>query len=252
VAEPEIPLAGGNATADVVRVGGTVRKPWDAASPSVAAYMHRIAERGVDVPAHLGRDEQGRQVLEFVPGRLVDGAAPLTPGELARVGGIVRAIHDASEGFALPGARWNALIPAPGADLVCHNDLAPWNLLTGDRWVFIDWDGAAPSTRLWDLAYSAQAFTLNEVRRPAREAADRLAAFVDGYGADADLRRALPAAMAARAAAMHDLLRRSADSGREPWGTMYREGHGAHWLAAADYVRTGADVWRAALGGRSR
>ncbi|WP_407645311.1 phosphotransferase [Brevibacterium pigmentatum] len=32
-----------------------------------------------------------------------------------------------------------------------HGDLTPWNLLLGERWVFIDWDSAAASARLWDL-----------------------------------------------------------------------------------------------------
>lgn len=37
--EPEIPLAGGNAAAGVVRVGETVRKPWTSHSPGVLALM---------------------------------------------------------------------------------------------------------------------------------------------------------------------------------------------------------------------
>jgi len=49
------------------------------------------------------------------------------------------------------------LIPDPAAgDLICHSDLAPWNLVRNEqRWVFIDWDNAGPSSRLWDLGYAA-------------------------------------------------------------------------------------------------
>ncbi|WP_308196833.1 phosphotransferase family protein [Arthrobacter bambusae] len=91
---------------------------------------------------------------------------------------MVRAIHDASESFVPPrDARWNVAISSPGEELICHNDLAPWNLIIGDRWTFIDWDAAAPSTRLWDLAYAAQAFTLSDTNQAPEEAAQNLTAF---------------------------------------------------------------------------
>ena len=70
VDDVEVPLDGGNATEGVVRVGSTVRKPWSDATPTVHRFMHHVREAGVDVPAVLGRDERGRQVLEMVPGRL--------------------------------------------------------------------------------------------------------------------------------------------------------------------------------------
>lgn len=121
------------------------------------------------------------------------------------------------------------------------------NLLVGERWVFIDWDAAAPSTRLWDLAYSAQAFTLNNVRQAPEEAGRALAAFVDGYGADGRMREALPSAMRCRTAAMYDLLHSSHAAGREPWGSMFEDGHGVHWETATRYVDDHREVWSAAL-----
>ncbi|WP_349862273.1 phosphotransferase [Leifsonia sp. WHRI 6310E] len=246
----EIPLAGGNASLGVVRVGATVRKPWTAATPAVIAFTEWVGERGVDVPRPLGRDDHGRQIIEFVPGALAMGSTRLDLDALARVGRLVREIHDAAIGFIPPAdAEWDLLLPAPGpeADLVCHNDLAPWNLIVGERWTFIDWDGAGPSTRLWDLAYAAQAFTLNDAAEPPDEAATRLAAFVAGYGADDALRAALPRTLGRRAAAMHALLRDAHETGREPWGTMYVEGHGEHWRAATAYVTGHEEIWRSAL-----
>ncbi|HEY8911811.1 hypothetical protein [Lacisediminihabitans sp.] len=130
-------LSGGNVSGSVVRVGDTVRKAWAPSTSGVHDFMKVVRRAGVDVPAVFGRDAEGRQSIEFVPGRLALQADSLTHAELARVGRMVRAIHDASEGFApRDTAIWNVVIPAPTQELICHNDLAPWNLVMGDRWTF--------------------------------------------------------------------------------------------------------------------
>lgn len=244
----EEPLRGGNASGNVVRIGETVRKPWSASTASIVAFVEALRLAGVDAPAPTGRDEQGRQVQEFVPGTLAIDADPLSRTDLHRVGGMVRAIHDASASYAPPeDAVWETAIRAPASELVCHNDLAPWNLLIGDRWMFIDWDAAAPSTRVWDLAYSAQAFTLSDTSRNPSHAADDLSAFVDGYRADLSMRRLLPDVMAERTAAMYNLLRTSHDAGKEPWASMFTAGHGDHWSSADNYVRSHRNTWSKAL-----
>jgi len=243
-------LAGGNASGAVVRVGDTVRKSWSTATPSVSRYVAALRAEGVDAPEPRGRDDQGRQIIEFVPGTLAIAGAPLALADLRRVGSMIREIHDASALYAPEtDAEWRSPIPAPGAEFVCHNDLAPWNLITGERWVFIDWDAAAPSTRLWDLAYSAQAFALSDGERDPETAARDLAALVDGYRADETLRRDLPRAMEERTAAMLALLEGAHATGHEPWASMYADGHGDHWENALRYVRAHRAVWARSLGG---
>ncbi|GAB3186356.1 phosphotransferase enzyme family protein [Nesterenkonia suensis] len=245
--EHEQPLTGGNVSDAVVRIGDTVRKPWSSTTPSVHAFLTHLRDRGVDAPRVLGRDRRGRQILEFVPGPTAEGRR-LTCDELHRVGALVRLIHDvAAQHPPDENASWETVLPASESEMICHNDLAPWNLVIGERFVFIDWDGTGPSSRLWDLAYSAQAFTANDPTEDPETAAARLAAFVDGYGADHALRAALPRAMGDRTAAMHRLLRESHASGREPWGSMYLTGHGAHWSAVTAYVRAHEQHWREAL-----
>lgn len=237
-------LAGGNVAEAVVRVGDTVRKPWTAATPSVHAFLSHLSGCAA-VPGVLGRDSSGRQMLAYVPGELAEAMPPMTVAELERLGRLVRSLHDASADFVPPGdAVWDVAIPADGADLVCHQDLAPWNLIRdGDRWTFIDWDASAPGTRLWDLAYVAQTFApLLAGGDPAVDG-PRLRAVADGYGLSASDRERLPAIMTARTRAMYDLLERGSRSGALPWARLWDEGHGVHWGSAADYVGAYEDAW---------
>lgn len=240
-------LSGGNASDSVVRVGETVRKPWLVTTPRTVEFMLALRRRGIDVPEAHGRDARGRLVLDFIPGSLAMHDAPLDLELVHAAGAVVRSIHDASEGLPVPH-DWDVLLPVNEPNLLCHNDLATWNLIIdGDRLVFIDWDGAGPSTRLWDLSYAAISFGHLFPDADARAAATRLAVFVDGYRADSDLRAALPATMARRAAAMYGLLKRSRESGREPWGSMYVEGHGQHWLATTEFIQEHDRDWRRAV-----
>jgi Ser/Thr protein kinase RdoA (MazF antagonist) len=248
--EPERALAGGNVAEGVVRVGATVRKPATPATDSVIAVLEHLGAVGYPAaPRCFGRDAQGRLVLEYVPGAMADTMPPLDLAELHRVGRLIRDLHDALAGFAPPAsARWDTVIPPDREDQLCHHDLAPWNLVRdGERWVFIDWDGVGPGSRLWDLGYAAHGFVpLSPGNTPAVDA-PRLRALADGYGLDDDQRRELPALTAAHTRAMHDLLVDGARTGRQPWARLHAEGHADHWGPAADYIEAHHEVWVSAL-----
>nr|WP_245928976.1 phosphotransferase [Murinocardiopsis flavida] len=248
--EAEVPLAGGNVSDAVVRVGATVRKPATAATPAVEAFLDHLAAAGfTGAPRTRGRDAQGRHVLEYVPGPMADTLPPMTPGELHRVGALIRSLHDAAASFTPPpGAAWSVAIPPDRADLVCHHDLAPWNLVRGqDRWVFIDFDGAGPGSRLWDLGYAAHGFVpLGPGGDPGRDA-ERLCALAEGYGLDRDQRAGLAARTAEHVRGMFDLLMEGARTGRQPWARLHAQGHADHWGPAADYIDAHRAAFTAAL-----
>lgn len=233
----EIELDGGNASGVVVRRGNTVRKAATAATEVVQRYLEHLQQRGLQVPQHFGLDDSGRQKLEYIEGSLAMDLPALSHAELERVGRMVRALHQASEDFHWEASdQFDSPITAPGQELMCHNDLAPWNLVIGERWVFIDWDAAAPSTRMWDLAYAAQSFALNDPLAQPEQAAENLRAFLRGYQLEKPLHKELLPVMIERVGAMYELLRSSHQAGIEPWGSMYTRGHGAHWSAVRDYL----------------
>jgi Ser/Thr protein kinase RdoA (MazF antagonist) len=243
-------LTGGNVSAEVVRVGQTVRKPAGSQTPAVEAFLRHLEAAGfTGAPRTLGRDDRGRHVLEYLPGQLAHDLPPLDDAGLHRVGLLIRELHDTSEGFEPPaGARWWVVIPPDRADLICHHDLAPWNLVvSSDRWAFIDWDGAGPGSRLWDLAYAIKAFVpLEAGGDPAADGA-RIRVLADGYGLSPAQREELLPLIAAHTRGMHDLLRNSAVTGVQPWARLHAEGHGESWGQAADYIDRHLAEWSRAL-----
>ncbi|KJE25189.1 putative homoserine kinase type II (protein kinase fold) [Frankia torreyi] len=242
-------LLPGNVTTGVVRVGQTVRRPvgpWTDAVDALLEHLHAVGFTGA--PRPLGRDAQGRQVLEYIPGELGAVAGTYSVAELFSIGRMLADLHRALAGFAPPaGAVWNRVIPPDREDFVCQNDVAPWNLVRSARgWVLIDWDGAAPSSRLWDLAYAAQSMAGLRADRPVAESAARLRTVVDGYGLDEASRPALASMLGRRARAMYNLLRDGARRQRQPWARIWVE-DGPYWRATSEYLAARTEVWTAAL-----
>jgi hypothetical protein len=253
--EPEVPLHGGNVSAGVVRVGDTVRRPAGPHTPAVQALLEHLHAVGFEgAPRPLGLDEQGREVLEYLPGIVPwpDRFDLLDPAErLARAARLIRSFHDAVASFVAPAdARWQALIPAEGlCDIIAHHDLAPWNLVAGPRWAFIDWDCAAPGTRLWDLAYAAHGFVplSADPRWQRPDAAARLRLFADAYGLDEAQRRQLVPMLARRTRAMYDFLASQAAAGVQPWASLWAAGHGTAWERDGEYIQAREAIWASAL-----
>lgn len=159
------PLRGN--VAHPTRVGSTVRRDAGAWTPGVHALLHHLRRNGFDgVPRPLGFADDGREILDYIEG--VDGrlVAP-TEASLRSAMRLIRDFHDASVGFDAPrGTVWNAKSftadrTGERAEIVGHNDLAPYNTIyrDGAAVAIVDWDFAAPSSRLWDFANAAWSFT---------------------------------------------------------------------------------------------
>jgi hypothetical protein len=142
-------LDGGRQTLGIVRIGDTVHRPLHARSAEVHRLLGHLETVGFDgAPRYLGTDEDGREVLTFLPGEAIHRTpAGLSDTQLVSAAELVRRFHDATSGSAL----------VERDEVVCHGDLGPHNMLfAGDVAVaIIDWDdGVAPGPRLVDFAHA--------------------------------------------------------------------------------------------------
>ena len=197
--EREETLDGGNLST-VVRVSDTVRRPSGAWTPAVHALLAHLEARSFDAAPHpLGYDDQGREILSFIPGETVGSARPWpdwcwTDQTLQAVGRLIRRYHQAVADFVQPtGMCWRLQDRLPeSGEVICHNDIAPYNLVRrpDGSLAFIDWDVAGPGSPLDDLAFAACAFVPmhpDEACAPLgfralRERPRRLRLLVDSYG----------------------------------------------------------------------
>lgn len=232
-------LPGGN-TGGAVRAGATVRRtagPW---TPSVHALLRHLEAAGfAGAPRALGFDEQGREVLSYLPGTTIGTTRPWPPwvhsdDALEQVGRWVRDFHRAAADFVPgPAATWREGGAWKPGLVIGHNDAAPYNAswsggrLTG----FFDWDFAGPVTPEWDLAFTAFAWVPLHARQVVEaegftafaERPRRLQSFLDAYGWKGSPTRFIEIVQE-RVTASATGIRRTAAAGDPAYRKMLRDG----------------------------
>lgn len=246
-------LAGGNLNA-VVRVGDTVRRrtgPW---TPAVHLLLRHLEAVSYPAPRPRGIDGSGREVLTFVPGETIhpDHRHLLDDAGLRRVGALIQDYHEAQRSFVPPpDAEWCALArdPSGSEEVVAHDDLAPWNLVAGPTWTFIDWDLCAPGRRDWDLAWAlhSSAQLWEEQSTEPEPTARRITAFLDGARVPVRRRPAVLALVVERITHNVTEMRRRAAQGDAIQQRLVDGGHDAMWEAGARHVATNLERWSALL-----
>ncbi|HEY4568861.1 MAG TPA: phosphotransferase [Kribbella sp.] len=252
----EIPLLGGDVTEGLVRVGDTVRRPPGERAElvrEVLLYLEKVGFEGA--PRFLGVDSAGREALTYIEGEVAGRPRPswiADEDRLVSVARLLRAYHEAVEGFGIP-ENLPAPIEPPGLpdlndppELVGHQDVTPENVVfrEGRAYALIDFDFVRPVSRarevvnlmLWWAPFGDDADLDPEYRGLDRPHRCRLLA--DAYGlSEADRRRLLPLAIALNERSWSTMKYR-ADTLGGGWLRMWNEGvgdkirHRQTWLEA--------------------
>ena len=191
----EKPLEGGHMT-EVARLGDQVLReagPW---TPTIQRLLAHLSEQGLEwVPEPQGWTKDGREALTYLKGKVPTYPLPewvYDDAALKRAAKWLRQLHDATVGYTDPDPHWRSA-PRKPAEVICHNDFAPYNMVFRDHELVgvIDWDFAAPGPRLWDLGYLC--YRMVPLMRPSNpDAPDlpidlsaRLELALRAYGSDA-------------------------------------------------------------------
>ena len=168
--------AGGSNGGAVVLVDGTIRRPARENSEAVQRLLRHVRGTGFTaVPEPYGFDDEGREHVSFIAGEAPQPPLPAWAGTtdtLSSIGELVAGFRQATATFVpRPTERWFAspAIPTEFAAHGCvgHNDIDFGNIIFEDHLPIglIDFDYAAPSDPVWDLAVAA--FYLVPLRDPA-------------------------------------------------------------------------------------
>jgi hypothetical protein len=256
----EVVLSGGTTNAGLVtRVGDTVRRPLTATSSIRRALLDHLERVGFEgAPRYMGIDEQGREILSYIPGSAIVKPYPswaLGDAALASVAHLVRGYHDAISSFDYHRHRWPRPLPrAFRGALVCHNDLNLDNIVfSGRRAVaLIDFDLASPGCAGWDLAGCARLWAPfeSDPDRPTtdRRALRRLGLFADAYGATTEDRRDLVEAMVPCHDWCYEIVREAVDSGHEIFRQDWFGGGEARAESTRRWLLANQQQMRSALG----
>ncbi len=183
---------GGNLN-DAVRVGDTVRRTTGHWTPAIHALLRYLESRDFPAPRVRGIDDEGREILEYIPGVAHSGTNEPLPDHvldevnLIDAAKLLRRYHDVVADFRPPkDAHWRIVAPTKH-EIICHNDWSPWNALFRDGRVALtlDWDLAGPGSRLWGVANGAASWvplSSEHTRHTIAQKAARLRLFLDAYG----------------------------------------------------------------------
>jgi len=254
-------LTGGNVSA-VYKKGNYVYRSQKENSKNVQRLLRHLEVKQLSgVPRFIGIDEQGREILTYLPGETADyplKAYVWQDDVLDDVARLMRKYHDATVDFDV-SPDWAPLLNTPSPhEVMCHNDFAVYNTIFEDQKLsgVIDFDLAAPGPRAWDIVYALYTFVPLSSRRQAPDGfvldyspeqddasfSERVSRFLDAYGYEGP-RSELRSLLLLRVEALYLLIDQRAADGDAAFIKMKADGHDTHYRAEYRFIAEHGQKW---------
>lgn len=252
----KIELQGGR-DGKIFKVGNIVSRPLNSWTQNIHAYLNHLQNQGIDfVPKPRAIDEQaGVEQVSFVQGEVCNyplSVAFQSETALISAAKLLRQLHDASVGYLnqLKGDEVWMLPPLKPAEVICHADYAPYNVVVKNAHVvgIIDFDTCHPGTRVWDIAYAIYRWApmsrpdADDIFGTQAEHINRALTFCNAYGLAANLRQQILPIMIERLQKMVDYITTKAANGNEDFITNMNDGHHIHYQKDIEYLKINAKI----------
>lgn len=244
-------LAGGRA-AKIFKIGNLVSRPLNRWTPTIHAYLNHLHSQAIDfVPQPHSIDHQaGIEQVSFVEGEVCNyplNEAFTSKTALISAAKLLRKLHDASVSFLnqLKADEIWMLPPYDPAEIICHADYAPYNVVVQNAQVvgIIDFDTCHPGSRIWDIAYGIYRWApmsrpdADEIVGTTEEHIARAKQFCDVYGLTNEQRQEILTIMIERLEKMVDYITKEAANGNPDFIANMRDGHQIHYQKDIEFLK---------------
>jgi len=235
----------------IVKAADKVIRPSTPATPHIHAALSFLHENGfTSVPKPYGINEDSQEILSYVEGTVYNDSFPdeiRTDEVLMEAAAMLRRYHDVIQRYMpqLTGAETWTLPPHTPAEVLCHGDIAPYNMTVIDGHIhgIIDFDLLHPGPRLWDIAYAVYRWVPfvspdnADYQGGLDEQLRRLLLFADSYGLHESERQQLPDRMIERLEYLVAFMTGQAESGNEDFQKNIEDGHAKLYLEDIRYMK---------------
>ncbi|MBB3608483.1 aminoglycoside phosphotransferase family protein [Rhizobium sp. BK602] len=233
-------------------------RPWTAGVQALLAALR--AHGFTEAPMPAGHDATWEKV-SFLPGLSgdLDTCEDMRSlGVLRSAASLLRRYHDCSALFVgqfAAASPWQLPARMP-AEVFCHGDFAPYNIVLNDGMAtgIIDFETVHPGPRGWDLAYAIYRWAPLSTAVAAQmgglhEQIDRASIFLDAYDFPLKQRRMLPDMLVERLQALVGFMEGEAARGVEKYRRDLQDGHDRIYRRDIAYIAEHRDEILAGLEG---